>query len=226
MKHLSLITEKLKEADFFLERMVAAGLHVEELNYYFSAFASAARSVTFVLQYVGSAIGEEFDKWYEPTQARLRGDKVAKYLLEARNEALKTGAQPISYGQRVKQPNGEETVIHFFSYIGSEAPAEVPSMDVFSACRHQMTNLTGLVAEFLGRFEAEVWDESRERQVFSMQLDEVKSIVLGGDIPDGLWQKVIGHIESDSFHPPKPSETIRSLVAKYGNPSVQDGCGA
>ncbi len=52
MKHLNRLSEKLKEADFFLEKMGSINRHADELNYYFSAFASAARSVTFVLKYI------------------------------------------------------------------------------------------------------------------------------------------------------------------------------
>jgi hypothetical protein len=78
MKHFNQIAEKLKEADFFLEKMLSSNRRVDELNYYFSAFASAARSVTFVLQYVGSAV-EGFPKWYSEIQVRLGSDIVAKY---------------------------------------------------------------------------------------------------------------------------------------------------
>lgn len=221
MKHLNQISEKLKEADFFLDRMVASERAVDELNYYFSAFSSAARSVTFVLQYVGSAI-VGFAEWYADVQARQRGDAVAKYLLEARNQALKTGAQPIAYGQVVKLPNGDERLVNFFSYVGPEPPAEVPDMDVISTCRYQMKNLVGIVSEFFERFEPAVWDQSKERQDVLTQLNQLRPVVHGGATPDALWQQVIEFLGSEGFKAPRPSDAIRPLIAKYGSSDVND----
>lgn len=216
MKHLNRISEKLKEADFFLQRMTLAERKVDELNYYFSAFTSAARSVTFVLQYVGSDLSG-FEEWYAQVQARQRGDKVAKYLLEARNEALKTGAQPIAYGEVVRLANGEEKLVNFFSYVGSEPPAEVPSMNVLSTCTHQMRNLVQIVGEFFDRFEEEVWDALKEKREVLAHLTHLRPVIHGGATPPQLWQQVVDFIGGANFQPPRPSEAIRALRERYGS---------
>lgn len=208
------IAEKLKEADFFLEKMVSSNRRVDELNYYFSAFASAARSVTVVLQYVGSSI-EGFDEWYSGIRARLGGDIVSKYLLEARNESLKTGIQPISYGLVVKLPTGEEDLLHFFSYIGLNPPAEVPDIDALSTCRHQMKNLVAIVSEFFERFESVAWNPLTERSDTLKHLNQAKPLIPGGANAEALWEQTIAFISRADFQPPYPSEAIRNLVAKY-----------
>jgi hypothetical protein len=214
MKHLVRISEKLKEADFFLGQMAHSHRNIEELNYYFSAFASAARSVTFVLQYVGSAI-EGFDSWYAEVQSRQRSDKVAKYLLEARNESQKTGAQPIAYGEVIKLPSGEERLINYFSYVGSSPPAEVPDMDVLATCNHQMRNLVQITGEFFDRFEDSVWDASQEKRGILEHLSNVRHKVHGGGTPDLLGQQLVDFIGGATFSPPRPSAAIRDLRKKY-----------
>ena len=214
MKHLVRISDKLKEADFFLRRMTHSHRNIEELNYYFSAFASAARSVTFVLQYVGSVV-EGFDSWYTEIQSRQRSDKVAKYLLEASNERQKTGAQPIAYGEVIRLPSGEETLIIFFSYVGSSPPAEVPDMDVLATCNHQMRNLVHIVGEFFDRFEDVVWDASQEKRSVLDHLSSVRHKVHGGETPDVLWQQLVDFIGGSDFSPPRPSEAISDLRKRY-----------
>jgi hypothetical protein len=214
VKHLNRITEKLKEADFFLGQMAASQRKVDELNYYFSAFTSAARSVTFVLQYVGSTI-DGFVEWYESVQMRQRRDPVAKYLLEARNEGQKTAAQPIAYGQMVTLPTGEEKLISFFSYVGSEPPAAVPDMDVLSTCTHQMRSLICIVSEFFERFEEIVWDASKERRDIVAQFTQLRPIIHGGATPGDLWQKAVDFLGSQAFKLPRPSDAIQALVEKY-----------
>lgn len=213
-KHPNLICETLKEADFFLEKMTSSSRRADELNYYFSAFVSAARSVTFVIQYVGSAI-KGFDKWYSNIQERLKNDIVSKYLLEARNESQKTGAQPISYSKVIRLPSGEGRPVYFFSYVGSTPRAEVPSLDVLSECQQQMKNLASIVSEFLDKFESKVWDPSKERLDTLRYLNQVKPLMCGGDTPEALWRQFSEYIANFDFEPLRPSKRISNLLAKY-----------
>ena len=50
MRSFSPVDEKLEEADFFLEGMAASEKSWLRTRFLFSAFVSAARSVTFALQ--------------------------------------------------------------------------------------------------------------------------------------------------------------------------------
>ncbi len=58
-----IVADKFGEADYFLELMREKEEHYKEFGYALSAFASAARSITFSLQAVMSKY-PEFSKWY------------------------------------------------------------------------------------------------------------------------------------------------------------------
>jgi hypothetical protein len=95
-KGFYLVADKAGEADYFLERMKENQLDIQSFGYLFSAFVSASRSITFVLQSVMSNY-PNFDNWYSPHQETLKSNELAKYFVGLRNEALKTGRSPISH---------------------------------------------------------------------------------------------------------------------------------
>jgi hypothetical protein len=88
---------KLAEADFFLEKVQSSSLELFECNFYFSAFLSAARSVTFALQAVMAEVNG-FPNWYAQQQEVLRTSETAQNFKNLRNEALKTGDLPVTGG--------------------------------------------------------------------------------------------------------------------------------
>lgn len=76
--------DKLKEANFFFEKLSKAQ-SMDDKRYYFSAFISAWRSVTYALQKdYKSKYGEKFNDWYEKERQRLRAVKGAGELLKIR----------------------------------------------------------------------------------------------------------------------------------------------
>jgi len=93
-KGIHLVSQKVGEADFFLEKLKSTSCRAEEFNYLFSAFVSAVRSITFTLQYVMRSY-PDFDNWYKDKQDRLRKSDLAKAFVEFRNQAQKTGIIPI-----------------------------------------------------------------------------------------------------------------------------------
>src|ERR1035438_1129679 len=64
---------KLCEAEFFLSQFSGSSRFSFDAQCYFSAFVSAARSVTLALQATMSGTAD-FDQWYQAAQARLKGD--------------------------------------------------------------------------------------------------------------------------------------------------------
>lgn len=92
---IHIVSYKIGEADYFLEKLKQANSWDDEYNYIFSAFVSALRSITFTLQYVMKKY-PGFDDWYIPRQERLRSNKLAKSFVEFRNHAQKTGIIPIA----------------------------------------------------------------------------------------------------------------------------------
>jgi hypothetical protein len=88
------VADKVAEADFFLQQMKDKSRSVEEFRFLFSAFVSAARSVTFVLQAVMSAY-PDFKTWYPPRQQRLKDSRLARFFIDLRNHLQKVGGAPL-----------------------------------------------------------------------------------------------------------------------------------
>ncbi|HVW79032.1 MAG TPA: hypothetical protein VHB45_15565 [Alloacidobacterium sp.] len=88
---------KLAEADFFLEHLKTCTNPLWGVNFYFSAFVSAARSVTFALQAVMDG-QPGFAEWYAKKQDEMRADPICRFFVGYRNEVLKTGELPITGG--------------------------------------------------------------------------------------------------------------------------------
>ncbi len=90
-----IVADKFGEADYFLELMREKEGHHKEFEYALSAFASAARSITFSLQAVMSKY-PDFFQWYIPKQELLKKNKLAKFFLDLRNHLQKVGSVPVA----------------------------------------------------------------------------------------------------------------------------------
>jgi hypothetical protein len=153
------VEEKLSEADFFLTLLRNADLHDAAARYYFSAFVSASRSVTWVLQASMSGV-EGFDDWYTTAQGKLKADRLADFFVEIRNRSEKRGLNPLNEvpvahlrehllwqlrGKRehvlvVPDPSGGQTVL---------TEALMASTDYFAS-------LVGIIYECYGHFKTVV----------------------------------------------------------------------
>jgi hypothetical protein len=93
-RSFQLVDSKVFEADYFLERFSESGFNILAARSNFSAFVTATRSITFVLQAVMRDV-DGFDEWYSSHQVRLRSDPISRYFLKVRNELQKIGISPI-----------------------------------------------------------------------------------------------------------------------------------
>jgi hypothetical protein len=80
--------QKYNEAEYFLGMMKENDEDRQRFKYNLSAFLSAARSVTFVLQKESSK-NPEFKEWYSKKQKWMKGDAVFKFFVGKRNYVLK-----------------------------------------------------------------------------------------------------------------------------------------
>lgn len=85
-----IVEEKLYETEFFLEKLRKSDDISAEARYYFSAFVSSARSVTFVLQATMSDFSD-FQTWYESARTKLKSDLLASFFVELRNDSIHKG---------------------------------------------------------------------------------------------------------------------------------------
>jgi hypothetical protein len=151
MRSFGLVDDKLCEADFFLEKLAACGGGRPgddgwfAAKCYFSAFTSAARSVTFALQ---SSLSDlpGFSDWYAGKRTEMRADRLATFFNRARTESQHIGFNPVNAGTSGRGSDGRPRELYWFADVGG-AGMELPQEDVVTACHAYMVNLVRLVYE-------------------------------------------------------------------------------
>jgi hypothetical protein len=78
---------KLGEANFFLQQDKSVLDQPEILSYYLSAFISAARSVTMVLQFENGE-NQEFIDWYSKRQKDMKNDDIFSFFNSLRIDTI------------------------------------------------------------------------------------------------------------------------------------------
>jgi hypothetical protein len=159
-RSFGLVDDKLDEADFFLSRMEEANFY--EIRHYFSAFVSAARSVTFAVQGSISDI-DGFKEWYAGWQATLAADRMAGFFLDARNDVIHLGENPIRGGSSYRAEDGGSVQLFWFRDAvpfdldpAPEKRKSYPREDVITACRAFLVTLVSLVYDAYVHFAPEV----------------------------------------------------------------------
>jgi len=167
--------DKLNEAKHFLEEMRRFSPQTDAFRYTYTAFLSAIRSITLVMQKEFSG-ASGFSDWYANKQAIMENHSVLKYLHRQRNLAHHERPvliYPIGVAERVTENNritytltGTGDTLNLnpvFSvpcpqYAG---PVEVKyyfsdftdrTKDVMTICQEAITTLEKIVAECEGRF--------------------------------------------------------------------------
>jgi hypothetical protein len=146
-----LLDAKVFEADFFFEKLKTAGLDFFAARCYFSAFVSAARSISFAMQAVLKDV-EGFPQWYAERQQRLRGIPLARFFVTVRNETQKIGHSPVNSGASQWLGNGQWDSEYYFvgGYEGDVM--DIPSSDIVTACSDYMKLLVELVYDCYNEF--------------------------------------------------------------------------
>ncbi len=155
-----IVEDKLREADFFLERLRASNPLSPDARFYFSAFVSAARSVTLAIQATMRDVGD-FELWYRDVQDQLRADPLAPLFVEIRNDAVHKGLNAL----------GQVPVEHLREYLsdqmyggGRSHVLVLPNLqsggsalvDGLQACTAYLGSLVGVVFECYDRFRCVV----------------------------------------------------------------------
>lgn len=140
------VDHKLAEAHFFLERLNQTNHDVIAANYYFSAFVSAARSVSWCLQAVMKNV-EGFQEWYAGKQAYLREQPIARYFNNYRNVLVKEGELPITGGFFDPNSSGGVDVKHWLERPLEGMINEFGKTDAVLACKSYMGITVRLVRD-------------------------------------------------------------------------------
>jgi hypothetical protein len=154
MRSFGTVEDKIKETDFFLEKIKKSTFGKEMFlgtRYYLSAFLSASRSITFSLQAAMKDI-PDFEEWYEQQRNRLRQNELAKYFLEARNLSQKVGYYPLSNGHMFRDENNTRYIKYFFDQFPDDIQTPVPKEDVLTACTKYLILLLELICDCFKKF--------------------------------------------------------------------------
>jgi hypothetical protein len=193
------VDEKLAEMEFFLRHM--AGVRMDEFAFkcYLSAYLAAARTATLALQRFSHIPG--FASWYEPHQARLKADPIARFLFDARNDHLHGAPYPIA-GAVFDQSTSQ---YYFARLDGTSAP---PDDDVVTVCREHLVKLLELTLDCYATFGIHIDPqqhytkehfESTGRDIEQAECEVFgwvcESLIEEGYTEDDRWHELRGHVK-------------------------------
>jgi hypothetical protein len=217
MRSFDLVDFKVLEAQYFLEKMEGFVV-IPEINYLFSAYSSACRSITFCLQSVLKDI-EGFEVWYFEQQELLKNDPLSRFFVEARNLSQKVGVVPISGGAGGLNQNGEMTCTHYFD-IENPDFKNLPERDVVSSCREQFVNILNIIYECYVKFgvhiDAHQYYTAENLKHIGKTIDDADEEIIG----IRGWTQVDGWPEAyrwNSLRDKVPGCRIADLFVKYLN---------
>lgn len=142
MRSFDLVDYKILEAHYFLSKMTGC-VSFPEIEFIFSAFISAARSITFCLQSVLKDL-DGFEIWYSHQQQLLKKNSLARFFIEARNLSQKVGVVPISGGKTDQDDQGNITMVHFFERSHPDY-CNLPTTNVYDSCKSYFMTLLDIV---------------------------------------------------------------------------------
>jgi len=154
MRSFDLVDFKAAEADFFLKKLANEAIDPIIVGFYFSAYVSAARSITFCLQAVLNDLSG-FDAWYKLRQDALKKDGLAKFFVEARNLSQKVGVVPIETGAMDRIEDGQIRIRHFFAHNHPDFK-DLPNLDVAQSCKENLRSLLKIVYDCYIDFGTEI----------------------------------------------------------------------
>ena len=164
------VEAKLREAEFFLNQLSGSSRLSFDAQCYFSAFVSAARSVTDALRATMSGIAD-FEQWYRGVQAGLKADPLVPLFVEIRNNSVHRGLNPLN---RVTLDHLREDLFdqmhqrersHVLVLPDAHSDTSTVLADAVQASRLYFVSLVNAVFECYDRFKCVVdpqWYFTRE----------------------------------------------------------------
>ena len=152
MRSFERVLRKTNESRFFLMEL-GESWDDDKSNYLFSAFASAARSITFTLQAVCARV-PGFKEWYAARRAELADDELARFLLAARNQVQKLGLAPLGYrGSALERTvDARHYCRRRYRFVTLEGHVSPPTGEAVTLCRRHLVNLARVVADCYADF--------------------------------------------------------------------------
>jgi hypothetical protein len=194
-RSFGLVDSKVMEAEYFLDRILAANLDFFGVQCDAVAFASSARSITFAMQ-ASLAGNPEFDAWYAKKQQALRADPIARFFHEFRRISQHIGDNAVCGG--TYGAYGASKARFLFGPL-PDLP-EVPEPDVAVACSRYFKSTLGIVYDCYSEFRFVVdgqWHMTAEHWRSQGKTIEDAEVALG--YPRG-WTALYPGDEAERWH--------------------------
>jgi hypothetical protein len=160
-RSFGIVEEKLREAEFFLGHLCRSSNLSFDGRCFFSAFVSAARSVTLAMQASLKGVGD-FDQWYEGIRLQLKTDRLAPYFVEIRNDIVHTGVNPLNHvtlehlQEHLSRQLRQRDRSHVLVLPDAHRPDASVLVDAAQACTEYFTSLVSVALECYQRFKTVV----------------------------------------------------------------------
>ena len=155
------VEDKLRETEFFLDQLRQTSRFSFESKCYFSAFVSAARSVTFAMQASLNGVSG-FDEWYGGAREQLKTDPLAPFFVEIRNEVVHKGANPLNQVsfEHLRQYLARQLQLRDRSHVlvlpGVRCSDTTVLADAIQACTTYFVSLVSIVYDCYCKFRTVV----------------------------------------------------------------------
>lgn len=154
------VEDKLREAAFFLSQLRESERLSFESDCYFSAFVTAARSVTDAMRVSMKGV-PGFKAWFDEALKRLKTDPLAPFFVEIRNEVVHEGINPLNRvslehlrADLSRQLQGDRSHVLVLPDAGRRVSTVVVS--AVNACEQYFASVVGVVYECYSAFKTVV----------------------------------------------------------------------
>jgi hypothetical protein len=154
------VEDKLREADFFLSKLRESERLSFEEDCYFSAFVTAARSVTDAMRASLEGL-PGFKAWFDEALKRLKTDPLVPFFVEIRNEVVHEGINPLNRvslehlrADLSRQVRGDRGHVLVLPDAGRRDSTVL--VNAVDACEQFFTSVVGVVYECYSSFKTVV----------------------------------------------------------------------
>ena len=213
-------TNKINEADFFFEKLKDSSsepVNRSETEYYLSAFLSAARSFTFVLQKTCKNNNEfnGFEDWYEKQKEKFQIYKFSTYFVEFRNVALKEGVSELTGGAIYTNEKGEMASEIYLSHSSDKFKTIKIPDNFLAESFNYLQVLVSIFWDFLIEFGEKI-DPWRFHTINFLKKNQDFHHDLIYSSIDNFEQELTKEIETNKlFSNSKPHKIVDQLFEKY-----------
>ncbi|MDZ7694310.1 MAG: hypothetical protein U5K69_24845 [Balneolaceae bacterium] len=214
------VTNKINEADFFFEKLKLSSVEPtkgSEIEFYLSAYLSAARSFTFVLQKMCKNNKEfnGFEKWYQNQKKKFQIYEFSAYFVEFRNVALKEGISELSGGAIYTNKKGEMVSEIYLSHNSDKFKTIKIPENFLEESFNYLQILVSIYWDFLVEFGEKI-DPWRIHTINFLKKNKDYQHELIYSSIDNFEGEISKEIETNKFFSnSKPHKIVDELFEKY-----------